>query len=300
MRFLTGRFRSLIPANHPFRFQGQPGRSRLAGLLRLPAFGLIVVAGLVPVLSLGPVRDALPPAMTDLLERIERPVQDRVWAGVMAGMRAGGLTIGEILVEGRKRTGKDSLLNAIGSGSGDLILVLDLDALHRRIIALPWVKQARIERRLPDILFVRLVEREPMAILQRNGVFMPIDHDGVVIAGVDPAPFTALPVVIGEDVTLHVGDFLRLLGHEPELRQRVRAVTLVGHRRWDVRLDNQIDIQLPETDPLEAWSQLAALEREHGVLQRDVILVDMRVRGQLVVRVAPDAAKRLRSGGRET
>ena len=46
---------------------------------------------------------------------------------------------------------------------------------------------------------------------------------------------------------------------------------------------------MPETDPAGAWVQLARLEREHGLLGRDVVAIDLRLPGRLVVRTAPDA-----------
>jgi cell division protein FtsQ len=91
-----------------------------------------------------------------------------------------------------------------------------------------------------------------------------------------------------------------MLAGEPDLGGRVRAITWVSERRWDVRVDDRINVQLPEQDPRQAWSQLAKMEREHGVLRRDVITIDMRLRDQLVVRVAPAAAARKRDRGRDT
>jgi len=59
--------------------------------------------------------------------------------------------------------------------------------------------------------------------------------------------------------------------------------------RWNLRLRGGIDVRLPEVDAAEAWSQLAQLEREHGLLGRDVVAIDLRLPGRLVIRTAPDA-----------
>lgn len=221
-------------------------------------------------------------------------------AGLADLSRAAGLEVRDVLVVGRIRTKRDALLRATGIRAGDPILSVDLGRAHARVVALAWVKEARIERRLPDTVFVNLIEREPMALWQRDGKRQLIDLDGEVIPSREVAKFTALPIVIGEDAPSRARAVLAMLAKEPELRRRVRAITWVGARRWDVRVDDRINVQLPEQDPQQAWAQLARMEREHGVLRRDVITIDMRLRDQLVVRVAPSAAARKRDRGRDT
>jgi cell division protein FtsQ len=211
-----------------------------------------------------------------------------------------GLAVRDVMVSGRARTARSELLQAVGIKAGDPILTIDLEGAHSRIAALAWVKQVRVERRLPDTVFVSLVEREPMALWQRNGKLHLIDRDGGVIPSAEVEKFSDLPIVIGQDAPPRAQDVLAMLSREPDLRQRVRAVTWVGERRWDVRVDDRINVQLPELAPFEAWAELARMEREHGVLRRDVIAIDMRLRDQLVVRVAPETAARLRRRGRDT
>jgi cell division protein FtsQ len=211
-----------------------------------------------------------------------------------------GLAVRDVMVSGRDRTARSELLRAIDINAGDPILTIDLEGAHSRIAALTWVKQVRVERRLPDTIFVKLVEREPMALWQRNGKLHLIDRDGGLIPSAEVEKFSDLPIVIGQDAPPRVRDVLAMLSGEPDLRERVRAVTWVGERRWDVRVDDRINVQLPELAPFEAWAELARMEREYGVLRRDVIAIDMRLRDQLVVRVAPETAARLRRRGRDT
>lgn len=221
-------------------------------------------------------------------------------AALLDASKTGGLVVRHVMVIGRDRTERSELLRAIGIATGDPILSFDLNLAYANVAGLAWVKEARIERRLPDTVFVSLIEREPMALWQRDGKLHVIDLDGGVIPDRDIAKFGHLPIVIGEDAPARARAVLAMLAGEPELGQRVRAITWVGARRWDVQVDDRINIQLPEKDPSSAWAQLARMEREHGVLRRDVVTIDMRLRDQLVVRVAPAAAARKRDRGRDT
>jgi cell division protein FtsQ len=46
-------------------------------------------------------------------------------------------------------------------------------------------------------------------------------------------------------------------------------------------------VRLPEVEPAKAIAQLAKIEREHGLLDKDVITIDLRLPDRLVVRTAP-------------
>jgi cell division protein FtsQ len=82
-----------------------------------------------------------------------------------------------------------------------------------------------------------------------------------------------------------------MLGTEPELAARVNAAVRVGNRRWNLRIDNAIDVLLPADAPAGAWAQLARLERSSAILKRDVHTVDVRLPDRLVLRVTPETPK---------
>lgn len=211
-----------------------------------------------------------------------------------------GLRIDDVLVVGRDQTNAGALLEQIGVSRGTPILGVDLAETRQRVLALPWVKDARVERRLPDTLHVTLVERRPLALWQRGRDFTLVDQDGVTIENQDIRRFHNLPIVIGEKAPQRAAEALSMLSSEPDLIRRVRALTWVSGRRWTVRLDNGMDVQLPEIDPAGAWTHLATLAREHGVLERDVVTIDLRIPDQLIMRVTPVARERAIAPGENT
>ena len=60
------------------------------------------------------------------------------------------------------------------------------------------------------------------------------------------ARFAYLPLVVGEQANLHTRDYLALLEAAGPLKSRIRAGTLVSGRRWTLKMDNGIDVRLPE------------------------------------------------------
>jgi len=198
-----------------------------------------------------------------------------------------GLTLRSVTVDGRQQTPPDELLAAIGADRGAPLLALDPEAIRRQVETLPWVKSASVHRGLDGNLTVHIDEFAPFALWQRDGKFYLVDREGEAIAASDPGRFSQLLVLVGDNAPQHAADLVAMLGLEPELKARVRAAVWVGDRRWNLRLDNGVDVKLPEANPTAAWLELARLEREQGLLNRDLSTIDLRLPDRMVVRLAP-------------
>ncbi|MEC9167417.1 MAG: cell division protein FtsQ/DivIB, partial [Pseudomonadota bacterium] len=155
-------------------------------------------------------------------------------------------------------------------------------------------------RQLPTTLYVDLTERRPLALWQHQAKLRLVDRDGEVIAVQNLTAFAELPILVGADAPARGQAALEMIATSPALAARVRALTWVGARRWTVRLDNDVDILLPETDPGRAWRHLANLQRDHDVLARHIVTIDMRIPEQLVMRLAPAAFEQISARGKET
>lgn len=201
-----------------------------------------------------------------------------------------GLSLQVVEVHGRSETKQADIVAALGAPRGAPLLGLDIDAMRERLIALPWIMSAEIERRYPDRLLVTVTEAEPLALWQRNQKLFLVSRAGKVIETADLAKYSELLVIVGERAPDNAEALFDLLGREPQLRERVTAAVFVGKRRWNLRFDNGVDVKLPEEKPAAAWSRFAALEKQHGILEKDVRIVDLRLPDQVVVRRAHPAA----------
>lgn len=220
-----------------------------------------------------------------------RAILDRISSRLLEASATLGLRVADVRVEGRATTDRETILEALNARPGTPILAVDPMRAKRQLESLPWVRSAAIERRFPDTIYVRLVERQPMALWQHGGKLDLIDRTGAVIPVARLDRFAKLPMVVGEDAAAHAATLLAMLATEPDLAARVTAAIDVGGRRWNLRLDNVIDVLLPADDPAEAWADLAHLQRTSAILQRDVQAIDMRLPDRLVVRVAPEPPK---------
>ena len=209
---------------------------------------------------------------------------------------AAGLRVEAVFVEGRSETDAGQIVRALEVAIGDPILALDAHTARQRLETLGWVKTARIERRLPNTLIVRLEERQAIAIWQRGGAFDLIDAEGAVIGADGLARHSHLLVVVGEGAERAAAGLIEALERAPALRERVEAAVRMGERRWNLRFKGGVDVRLPETGVEEAVARLAELDMQHDLLARDIVLIDMREPDRMVLRQSPEAAERGRAG----
>jgi cell division protein FtsQ len=124
--------------------------------------------------------------------------------------------------------------------------------------------------------------------LQNKGRYFLIDRDGQIV-GDQIDDYANLPLTVGEGAPDHAGDLVALLDAEPGLKDRVKAATWIGDRRWNLMLDRTpdgIEVRLPEEDAIAAWHDLATLDQQQSLLERQVSVIDMRLPDRLVLRAA--------------
>lgn len=211
---------------------------------------------------------------------------ERTGVSVSAGF---GLSVRDVLVQGRGESDRTAVLDAIDVRYGEPILAFDPQRAKRRLEMLPWVRKATVERRLPDTVYVRVEERRPFALWQKDGQLALVDRDGEVIQRKGLERFGHLPLIIGDGAPEHAPALLAILASEPEFRGRVTAMTRVADRRWTVTFDNGVELHLPEQDIGRAWAKFSALERSQGLLNRDITAIDLRLPDRLVVRLSSEA-----------
>lgn len=191
----------------------------------------------------------------------------------------------DVTVEGREYVERSAILEALNVKAGDSLLGIDLQASRQRLESIDWVASATVERRLPDTLYITMVERRAVAIWQNGEEYTLIDRDGrTVRASRMPPGADKLLLLGGPGAPEHVGELLLLLAYEPDVARQLRAAVWVGQRRWNLVLNNGVEIWLPEEDAIAALQQLAKLDQRHRLLSREFGVVDLRLPDKLYLR----------------
>lgn len=169
---------------------------------------------------------------------------------------------------------------------------LDLTAMRNAIIALPGVKQASLRVKPGGLLHVAVQPRVPVAVWRTEDGLALVDVDGTSIGTVNHRLDRAdLPLVVGEGANREVTEALNLTRAAAPLGDRLRGLVRMGARRWDVVLDRDQRILLPETGAVQALERVIALEGAEDVLSRDVARVDMRLAQRPTVQMNKEATE---------
>lgn len=216
-------------------------------------------------------------------------VPQRAWASFVENSADAGFEIRHVEVTGTREMPRLPVYDAALSGTSNAMLTADLPAIRQRLLALPWVADASVGRRLPDTLSIQIVERRPVALWQHRQKFALIDINGEVLPSPKLARFAALPVVVGAGANTRVRELLALTASAPTLSDRVDAAILVGGRRWDVKFKSGETLALPDTPAAAtaAFKRFAKLESDLGddrkLLGGRFQRFDMRLPGQITV-----------------
>jgi len=204
---------------------------------------------------------------------------------------AAGFRIVSIALSGHHHVSREEVLAVAGITGTTSLVFLDVDEARERLKANPWIADATVLKLYPGALQIGIRERAAFALWQKDSRVSVIADDGTVLEPYVSRGLLRLPLVVGSGAQLRAKDILGLLDLHPSLRDFVRAAVLVGERRWNLRLENGIDVLLPEADAATALDRLVELDREKRLITRDIVAIDLRLPDRVTVRLSDGAAQ---------
>ena len=105
--------------------------------------------------------------------------------------------------------------------------------------------------------------------------------------------YPELPLVIGEAANLSVTDISSLMEDNQYFLDQVRAFVRVGERRWDLVLDNNLRIMLPQAEFLAAFDRLMLMSESGSLFSNQLSSIDMRLVERPTVRMGAASVDRL-------
>ena len=163
---------------------------------------------------------------------------------------------------------------------------LDIKYLHKVLNDIPAVESAAIKVTVSGVLQIDISERTPAFIWRKDDVISVIDEKGKFIRlATSRLDYPELPLVVGEAANLSIADISSLMEDNQYFLDQVRAFVRVGERRWDLVLDNNLRIMLPQTEFLAAFDRLMLMNRTGSLFSNQLSTIDMRLVERPTVRV---------------
>ncbi len=111
--------------------------------------------------------------------------------------RSPRFAVRSVVVEGNARLGAHAVAQAGGVLPGTNVFTIDEGQVEARLRKNPWVAGAKVTKHLPDVVRVRVTEREARLVLALDGELWLVDHTGEIFKAVGDGDPTDFPVVTG-------------------------------------------------------------------------------------------------------
>ena len=243
---------------------------RAAFRVGLPAFTLVFVAGVY--LSDDARRANIGTALTDMRHSIEQRPE---------------FMVSQMVIEGASDEVSNALRAIVPVQLPVSSFDLDMDAMRTTLEGFDAVASAELHIRTGGVLAVTIEQRRP-ALVWRSRIGLDLlDETGHRVASIPLREARAdLPLIAGDGAEKAVPEALALLAAAGPLDARLRGLVRMGERRWDLVLDRNQRILLPETEPVQALERAIALDQAQDLLARAITIVDLRNQHRPTVRLA--------------
>lgn len=243
---------------------------------------LIVVLGLGGYLAQDPeLRNSLSVKLTQARENIQSRPEFRV---ELLKIKGADIALGEQV---RKAAALSLPMTSFD---------LQLDGVRDRIEALDGVQSASLFLRSGGVLDVEVVPRLPVVLWRKDAQTLEmLDKDGTRAGTLSARVLRSdLPVIVGQGADKNIDQALEILRAAGPFADRIRGLTRIGERRWDLVLDRDQVIKLPVQNPVSAVRRVVALNDAQNLLSRDIVAVDLRNANRASLQLSPSAMQGMR------
>jgi cell division protein FtsQ len=215
------------------------------------------------------------------------------------------LRIKQIKIDGYRIVGENEILQLTQVQMNALLYKVDLTTIQRNVMSHHYIKDAMVERNLPNSIHIQVVERVPIAIVNRPET-MYVDDEGVVLPRSISHRLFDLPMMSGisESEPLVMGSTIK----QPDVMEALRLLATMKavnrpmyHNISEVQVRNGGDIVVYSTEggiPIifgreDMPNKLVRLETFWNNVVRTrgtqfLQYVDLRYQDQIVARWNPD------------
>ena len=186
------------------------------------------------------------------------------------------ISVQKVEIKGNSFLSSDKILKITGIKRGEKLYQYSAQEIRDRLLTRTEIKDVNVQINYSGIIKIVIDEKKPFAIWWNDNVPWLIDEDGNEILKIKSLEqYNNLIIIFGKNIRKNLKNFLDVIG-TCSLYKYVVSIHHVGNRRWDMYLDNNIVVKLPEQNIA------AALEKAEKVLkslkyQNKIDILDLRL-----------------------
>ena len=195
-----------------------------------------------------------------------------------------GLVVQELSISGNTVVPSEVFWEVVGIEVGAPMISIDLHDALEVVTRVDWVDSAQVSRQWPNRVSIKVVEKVPVAIWETTEGPLFIDAKGEVFGDKYMEMFPDLPVLRGAGADHRFPELRGVLERSPVIGVDFVEATLLGKRRWDIKMTQGLIVRLPEDEMGRAWSLFSNhLKRDYLALE-GLAVADYTLMDRLVLR----------------
>jgi cell division protein FtsQ len=202
----------------------------------------------------------------------------------------------ELSVSGLRRVKENQVIERANFDIGANVFTADLDQIRSRVEEIQWVRQALVQRILPNEILIKITEREPVGLARVHGEVYQFDADGMILQP-DPASLPSLPILDG----LRPGDSA---WNKKSAKMYRQVLDELGQNELsEIHVNNAGEVSVVSSnesilvniggDDFRArWVKYRQLKSQIQQQYPAAVGVDLRFRNQVIVNMRSDEAEK--------
>ncbi len=197
-----------------------------------------------------------------------------------------GFKIENILITGTRNLSNNYIKNIIEIYKDGSIFNIDLSSIYNKIKQNSWVKEVSVERVLPNIIKIKILENQPIAIWQNKTNNKLITANGDIIFDGNVNDFkNDFPIIKGNKSKENISSILEILETNQNFYENIWSLTFINERRWDLHFNQGLVVRLPSKDIKKAWEKIIKLQKNYNILNLKLTEIDLRNPKQILGKI---------------
>ena len=197
-----------------------------------------------------------------------------------------GFKIENVLITGTRNLSNNYIKDIIEIYKDGSIFNVDLSSIYNKIKQNSWVKKVSIEIVLPNIIKIKILENQPIAIWQNKKNNKLITANGDIIFDGNVNDFkNDFPIIKGNKSKENISSILEILETNQNFYENIWSLTFINERRWDLHFNQGLVVRLPSKDIKKAWEKIIKLQKNYNVLNLRLTEIDLRNPKQILGKI---------------
>ena len=162
---------------------------------------------------------------------------------------------------------------------------LDINNIQKIINKIDSVESSNVRINDSGVLLVEVIERKPVAVYRENDELTLIDLIGYKINNIfSRSDRKDLPLIVGTGGNYKVKEALEIYQIFSLNLSKIRGLIRIGERRWDIILNNNMRIKLPEKKPKRSLRKFLSSDENYLISSNDFSIIDLRFSNKIILR----------------